>query len=179
MWTETYAQIMDRAIIERLKEEMFRKVGNIVQSASAGRQANELETAADAYVTDVLNGDVKHVPHQHLRFHDHGVDEPVPASVEECLNELRSVHRRYWDTQSRVQKLKLLLVEKAGHERAQILEEFHSLQLRIDRCNQRRNEVRTQCDLQLSVELDERRKKARRSSESSEASETRGYPFSD
>ena len=157
MWTETYAQIMDRAIIERLKERMFAKDNRLVLSDVAGKQAKCLEIAAETYLFDVQDGKLAHTPHKHLRFHDHGNDKPLPASVDDCLAELRLVHEKYWETQTEIQHLKEVMRESTtideSFELAAEAMEFYELQLVIDRCNQRRNEVRSECDFLLNEEL--------------------------
>ena len=150
MWTETYAQIMDRAIIERLKEEEFTKADKPELAQKAKGQAITLESSAKTYVRQVINGEWEHIPHAHLRFHDHGGETSLPATEEECLVELQRVHRTYWDTQTAIQEAK---IDIDGGSDGRLLG-FYDLQLTIDKCNQRRNEVRSHADLLLAEELD-------------------------
>lgn len=148
MWTETYAQIMDRAIIERLKEEEFAKIGKMDEADIANRQASELEGAARQYVHEVQAGEIHHIPHDHLRFHDHGSNVEMPGTVDGCLDELRRVHRLYWETQTKIQEIKKTVKHSWAEDQydGQQLFEFYKCQLVIDDCNQRRNEVRSHCD---------------------------------
>ena len=155
MWTETYAQIMDRAIIERLKEDEFSKLGNAAdKAATARRQAEELEAAARQYISEMQAGEINHIPYEHLRFHDHGVDAKMPDTVDGCLSELARVHRLYWETQTKVQEIKKRIahVRAAGRYDGLGLLDFYLLQLIIDSCNQKRNEVRTHCDFLFGKE---------------------------
>jgi len=154
MWTETYAQMMDRAIIERIKQEEFSVAVKTDQAIIAGRQAQELEEAARQYINEALEGDINHIPHEHLRFHDHGSEVVLPSTVEECLAELRRIHALYWVTQTRVQELKKQIPAPWAKDELhpQMLAEFFQLQLVIDDCNQRRNEVRSHCDVCFASE---------------------------
>ena len=146
MWTETFFQLADRMIIERLKQERFKEAGKQGKSNAARSQADALEAACGELLMEFVDGKTKPQMAKHLRFHNHDIAaEPLPDSMMGCISELSITHARYWEAQTHVQNLKDKLCSGNGDQPG-YLKRFHELQLKIDEYNQRRNEVRERGD---------------------------------
>lgn len=146
MWTETFFQLTDRMIIERLKQERFDEAGKQEKSNAAKAQADTLEAASGEMLMEFVDGILKPQMVKSLREHIHDTAGlPLPDSVMGCISELSITHARYWETQTQIQDLKDKLCSGTGDQPG-YLKRFHELQLKIDECNQRRNEVRERGD---------------------------------
>jgi len=144
MIVDSYFQLYDRWVIEKLKADNFSIDGQIEKSTTALANTERLERALSVLQMDAHIGRGKPVIFKSNRFHDHKEaqegDWGLPDTVEKCQEALKECHRRYWKTQTEIQSIKTRIGTTSNPSWG-ALERFWRLQLIIDECNQLRNDL--------------------------------------
>ena len=172
MWTESFMQMVDRAIIERLKQIHYSEKERPEEARQAGQQADKLMQACESYFTECLDGTILPNVGRHLRFHNHRTKGcELPTTLVGCISQLASVHAEYWETQTLVQAVKKRVDAARGPEKEKFCHSFYDLQLVLDACNQSRSEIRQRGD-EILCELLGKRYWWEKAGESPDASST-------
>lgn len=164
--TDTFAQLVDRIIIARLKAFHHGKAGKDSLAGLCDAEARMLSQAADELLAAAVAGDAALQSKANTRFHNHSAVEghvlERPQTIWQAIDGLVLVHATYWTHQTVVTEAKAMLIV-AENRGEQGIDQANGMrrvivdsQRHLDLCNQHRNQLIQWTDELLVQALEQR-----------------------